>query len=179
MSRTWIEKPRLTIRPVIVVLVPPIDREKEYGPKWKAYGKYLLEAVLPAVRKATGGSAKASDVYLGGSSLGGSGSAFRLAEEYPTKVAGGIQSQSGAFQWTPLNLNNTDVVTPQALKKVAPGAKIWLDFGIFEDKLAASNQTAVQNLQDLHRQFEWMVTPEGHNSDRMASPNGPGSPSIS
>jgi enterochelin esterase-like enzyme len=90
-------------------------------------------------------------------------SAFRLAEEYPAKVAGGIQSQSGAFQWTPLNLDNTDVVTPQALKKIAPGARIWLDFGIFEDKLATSNQTAVQNLQDLHRQFEWMVSPEGHN----------------
>lgn len=150
------------IQPVVLVLVPPTDRLKEYGPNWKTYAKYLFGSVLPAARKATGASAKATDLYLGGSSMGGVIS-LRLAEEYPSKVAGGVLSQSGAFQWTPLKLDNTDIVKASALKKLAPTTKLYLDYGAFEDELAAANKSAMQTLHEMNRPFEWAVSNEGHN----------------
>jgi enterochelin esterase-like enzyme len=150
------------MRPVILVLVPPKDRLKEYGAGWKTYAKYLLGSVLPAVRSATGASHKPSDVYVGGSSMGGV-MALRLAEEFPTQVAGGVHCQSGAFQWTPLKLDNTDLIQPQALKKIHPGIRLHVDFGIFEDGLTKANEDLVQTLRNLNLPFEWAFTPEGHN----------------
>ncbi|MGC5189107.1 hypothetical protein ACPXBB_26280, partial [Escherichia coli] len=59
------------IRPVILVLIPPVDRMKEYGRGWKEYADHLFNDWLPAVRQATGASSEAKDLYVGGSSMGG------------------------------------------------------------------------------------------------------------
>lgn len=66
-------------KPAVIVLVEPTDRMKEYGKGWKEYGVFLLDRILPQVRKTTGASPLASKVYLGGSSMGGVIS-LRLAE---------------------------------------------------------------------------------------------------
>ncbi len=150
------------IRPVVVVLVPPIDRMKEYGPEWKGYAGYLFGSVLPEVRRATGASSKPSALFLGGSSLGGVIS-LRLAEEYPDKVAGGVQSQSGAFQWRPMNLKYTDLIESKRLRRIAPTTRLWLDWGTFEDGLTTANEEAVRRLRAMHRGFGSEVTNEGHN----------------
>lgn len=150
------------IRPAILVLVPPIDRMKEYGPEWRAYGEYLLDRVLPAVRGATHASGAAKDVYIGGSSLGGL-IALRLAEEFPAKVAGGIQAQSAAIQWAPAGLSYIDAATPERLGKIAPHARLWFDWGTFEDGLTTANVKATGALRRMGRRFGSLVTPEGHN----------------
>ena len=149
-------------RPAVVVLIQPVDRMAEYGTNWKLYASYLLDEVLPAVRKATGASSKASDVYLGGSSMGGVIS-LRLAEEFPSKVAGGVHSQSGAFQWAPLNLNFKSLVTQEAFGKLAKTTKLWLDWGDFEHELTESNVTAAKTLRSMKRPFGSTTSAEGHN----------------
>ncbi|MDR3689961.1 MAG: alpha/beta hydrolase-fold protein [Fimbriimonas sp.] len=150
------------IRPVVLALIPPIDRMKEYGPEWKAYGTYALDEVLPEVRKATGASTKPEDVFMGGSSMGGLIS-LRLAEEYPDKLAGGIHSQSAAIQWTSLNLHNEDVSTVSKLNRIAPTTRISLDWGTFESSLTDANVQLAKTLTTLKRPFSSKVTPEGHN----------------
>jgi enterochelin esterase-like enzyme len=150
------------IKPVVIVLVPPIDRMKEYGPDWKAYGDYLFGSVLPAVREKTGASDKAQELFMGGSSMGGTIS-LRLAEEYPDKLAGGIHSQSGAFQWSPMKIKYPDLIKQENLRKLAPTARIWLDWGEFEDGLTTANLEAARVLDRQHRGFGSEVTAEGHN----------------
>jgi enterochelin esterase-like enzyme len=150
------------IRPVVIVLVPPVDRMKDYGTDWRAYGDYLLNSVLPDVRRRTGASKKASDLFLGGSSLGGVIS-LRLAEAYPDKVAGGVHSQSGAFQWSPLKLHYSDLIELKGLRRLAPTTRLWIDWGRFEDDLTPANETAAKNLRTLKRPFGHMITDEGHN----------------
>ena len=149
-------------RAAIVVLIQPVDRMAEYGTEWKRYASYLLDEVLPAVRKVTHASSKAKDVYLGGSSMGGVIS-FRLAEEFPDKVAGGVHSQSGAFQWYPMNLDYKSLVSQESLSKLAKTTKLWLDWGEFENGLTESNVQATKTLTKMKRTYGSMVTSEGHN----------------
>ena len=150
------------IRPVVIVLVPPKDRMKDYGTDWSAYGHLLLDSIVPAVRARTGASDKATDLYLGGSSLGGVIS-LRLAEAFPSLVAGGVHSQSGAFQWSPLKLHFSDVIQPENLARLAPTTRLWMDWGRFEEDLPKANEEAVENLHKLNRSFGYRVTSEGHN----------------
>jgi enterochelin esterase-like enzyme len=152
------------IRPVIIVLVPPIDRMTEYGSGWRAYAFYLFDKVLPAIRASTGASDKAGDLYMGGSSMGGL-IAFRLAEEFPAKFSGGIQGQSTAFQWSPAIQGQefTDLSTVESLRKIAPQTRIWVDWGELEGGLVVADQKAVANLQSMHRAYGSKVTAEGHN----------------
>lgn len=149
------------IKPVVIVLVPPTDRIKEYGTGWKTYGEYLFNEVLPAVRKQTGASARKEDLFLGGSSMGGLIS-LRLAEEFPDKVAGGVHSQSGAFQWGPFGLNMTDVISEKSLAKLDPKLKLWLCWGTYEQELTESNVKAAATLKIGKRAFGSKTTNEGH-----------------
>ncbi len=150
------------IRPEVIVLVPPIDRMKEYGSDWKPYGDYIFNEVLPAVRKATGASERPEDVFMGGSSMGGLIS-LRLAEEYPTQLAGGIQCQSAAVQWSPGEIDFSDVMKPDKLKQMASTTRIWLDWGTLEDGLTPANVKLTQVLDSIHRPYGSRVTHEGHN----------------
>lgn len=147
---------------MILVLVPPIDRVKEYGTGWREYGHYLFDKVAPAVRSRYGGSDLAINTYIGGSSMGGL-IALRLAEEFPNKVAGGVQSQSGAFVDMAPGQNFQDTITSTKLKKIAPTTKLWFCCGSYEQDLTKANQTATARLRAMHRPFASMVTPEGHN----------------
>ncbi len=150
------------IRPAVIVLVPPIDRMKEYGEDWKSFGSYLLDEVLPAVRTATGASLLAENVFLGGSSLGGLIS-LRLAEEFPDKVAGGIHCQSAAIQFSPLSIQFSDAISREKLGQIAPSTRLWFDWGTFEDTLTVANVKATKTLKSLHRRFGTRTTHEGHN----------------
>ncbi len=149
------------IRPVVIVLVPPIDRMKEYGPEWKTYGQYVLGPVLAAVRAATHASESAKDVYMGGSSMGGLIS-LRLAEEFPDKLAGGIECQSAAIQWEADNLHYYDIMKMAKLKSIAPTTRLWFDWGTFEDGLTTANQKLTHTLTGMGREYGSKVTDEGH-----------------
>ena len=148
-------------RPAVIVLVPPIDRMKEYGAEWKAYGEYIFHRALPEVRKLTGASSKASDTFMGGSSLGGLIS-LRLAEEVPNELAGGIHCQSSSIQWRVLGLKFGDVASVESLKRIAPTCRIWFDWGVYEDTLSSANEKLAKTLRSMHRPFGMMTTPEGH-----------------
>ncbi len=150
------------IRPVVLVLVPPTDRMKEYGVEWKSYASFLLDGVLPAARQATGASAKAQDVFIGGSSLGGL-IALRLAEELPDKVAGGVHSQSGAFQPLRFAPDLPNPISAPSLKKLAPTTRLWICWGNFERELTRANEQGAKTLIALHQPFGSRVTNEGHN----------------
>jgi enterochelin esterase-like enzyme len=143
------------IRPVVLVLITPHDREQEYWENSQPYEKFFVSEVLPAVRSATGCSPNASDVYVGGSSLGGTIS-LRLAEDYPSFVAGGIHSQSGAFQ--------VDVrdISEKSLGKLAPGIKLYLDYGTYEQPLTRADDMAVFRLKAFGFNYKSFTTPEGH-----------------
>lgn len=144
------------IRPAVIVLIEPKDRMQEYWKDSKPYEKFFVEQVLPAVRAATGASSKASDVYVGGSSLGGVIS-LKLAEDYPDQIAGGIHSQSGAFE-----VDEPGLISEEALKKLPKGIKVWLDYGKYEQTLTPANQLAIDRLGRLRFKFKSYETPEGH-----------------
>jgi enterochelin esterase family protein len=148
-------------RPAVIVLVQPVDRMSEYGLEWKRYATLVLDGILPAVRKLTGASSKAKDVFVGGSSMGGVIS-LRLAEEFPDKVAGGVHSQSGAFQWSPAKLDYSSLVTEKAFGKLAKTTRLWLDWGEYEQALTETNREAVKTLTRMGRPFGTTSTPEGH-----------------
>lgn len=159
-------------RPVILGLVPPRNRFQEYGVGWKAYGAYLLDEVVPAIRKATGASEKAKDLYVGGSSMGGLIS-LRLAEEFPGQVAGGVHAQSGAFVRMQNGPDFAETILPAALKKIAKGTKVWLCWGAFEGELTEGNVAAAKAIGALDLPYRTMATNEGHNwtawRNRMAA----------
>ncbi len=149
------------IRPAVIVLVPPIDRMKEYGTEWRAYGDYIFNKVLPAAREETGASERATDTYMGGSSMGGLIS-LRLAEEFPNKLAGGIHCQSGAIQWSALDLNFSEPKSIDSVRKISPHCRIWIDWGDFEEGLTSANVKLAATLKKFHRPFGSLTTPEGH-----------------
>jgi enterochelin esterase-like enzyme len=145
------------IKPAVIVLISPNDRSKEYFTDSKPYEEFFVNSVLPAVRKATNASPNASDVYVGGSSLGGVIS-LRLAEDYPAQVAGGVHSQSGAFQ-----VDRSGLISDTALGKLASSTKLYFDYGVFESDLTKANEKTFKTLQGLGRKYGSEQTPEGHN----------------
>lgn len=149
------------IRPVILVLIPPVDRMKEYGRGWKEYADHLFNDWLPAVRQATGASSEAKDLYVGGSSMGGVIS-LRLAEEYPDKVAGGVHSQSGAFLYDSPLIDFHELSDPSNLKKVAKGTRLWFCWGNFEGSLTTANEKLARTLKALKMPFGTKTTDDGH-----------------
>jgi len=150
------------IHPVVLVLVPPANRMAEYGSGYAAYADLLFKHILPAVRKSTGASGRAPDLYLGGSSLGGV-IALRLAEAYPNQISGGIQSQSGAFQYAPAGAAWQSLTTRQALGKIPKSTKLWFDWGTLEGDLTKSNEALTEVLREMHRVHGSRTTGEGHN----------------
>lgn len=149
------------IKPVVIVLVPPVDRWKEYGSGWKGYADTLFNEILPAVRALTGASNKPEDLYVGGSSMGGLIS-LRLAEEFPDKVAGGVHSQSGAFLKASTE-DFSETGSEAKLKQLAPSLRLWICWGSYEGDLTAANERCVKSLNNLGRKFGSKVTHEGHN----------------
>jgi enterochelin esterase-like enzyme len=98
---------------------------------------------------------------MGGSSMGGV-IALRLAEEYPKGLAGGIQCQSAAIQWSSGKANAHELAAPSNLAKLSPGLRIWLDWGTFEDGLTRANEKLTSTLTKMNRKYGSMTTDEGH-----------------
>jgi enterochelin esterase-like enzyme len=150
------------IRPVVLVLVPPVDRMKEYGEGWRDYAAFLFKSVLPEVRRRTGASQQAKDLFVGGSSMGGLIS-LRLAQEFPDQVAGGVHAQSGAFVRVSPSLSFAETISSASLKRIAPGARLWFCWGAYEPEIARANEEACATLKRMGRPFAKAHTNEGHN----------------
>ncbi len=142
---------------VVIALIEPKDRMAEYWKDSAAYEKFFVEQALPAVRAMTSASQKPEDVFVGGSSLGGT-IALRLAEHFPWLIAGGVHSQSGAFQ-----VDEPGLTTKEAFGKLAKTTRLFLDYGTFEYELTIANDNAKKTLKSIHKPFGTRVTHEGHN----------------
>lgn len=144
-----------SIRPLALVLVPPVDRNKEYWRDSAPYSRWLVETLLPEVRKRAPCSPAAKDVFLGGASLGGL-VALRTAAEHPLAIAGGIHAQSGAF-W----VEGQAPVWP--VKALAPGIRVFCDWGTFEGSIGKATESLVVALKAQGIKVHTWETPEGHN----------------
>lgn len=128
------------VRRVLVVAVPHgPDRFAEYthtqdsipgfgtsGGLADAYGRYLVDEVVPLVRGRYRASSAKEDTALAGSSLGGLVSLY-VALRHPT-VFGNAASFSGTMSWGRIGLANPTV---QTLYEAKPpkGLRIYLDSG--------------------------------------------------
>lgn len=128
------------IRRVLVVAVPHgPDRFAEYthtkdsipgfgtsGGLADAYGRYLVDDVLPLVRSRYRASLAKEDTAIAGSSLGGLVSLY-VALRHPA-VFGNAASFSGTMSWGRIGLSNPTV---QSLYEANPpkGLRIYLDSG--------------------------------------------------
>lgn len=144
------------IRPTAVALIPPHERIAEYWKSSVGYEHFVVQDVLPAIRKRAPISVRPEDVFVGGASLGGLIS-MRLAEHFPDQIAGGVHSQSGAFWASP------GVFARSALARLSPQIKLFLDWGSYEGVLTVSNDRMAEALRRMERPFGHRITSEGHN----------------
>lgn len=82
------------IPPLLVVFVPPIDRNREYA-RSDAHARFMAEELLPAVRAEFNVSTDPAQTGVLGSALGGL-AAFDLALRYP-ELFGLVATQSADF----------------------------------------------------------------------------------
>lgn len=141
---------------VITVFVPPVDRMREYLHESRPYEDFIVNEVLPEVRRRTPASQSPEKVFVTGASLGGLIS-VRLAQNNPTAIAGGVHSQSGAFWASP------GAFGLAALRKLPKSLKLVLDWGTFEGVLTASNDRMHDALLRIEREHAFLTTAEGHN----------------
>jgi enterochelin esterase-like enzyme len=144
------------IRHVVLVLVTPKDREQDYWKNSKPAEAVFISEILPWVRENSAASSDSTDVFVGGSSLGGV-FALRLAEDYPDIIGGGIHSQSGAFWVEPADMDTA------VIDRLTKGIRLFLDYGTFERELTKSNQDALKILKQEGVEAKSLTTPEGHN----------------
>lgn len=143
--------------PVAIALIPSKDRIQEYWKNSAPYERYVVESVLPAIRRrAPQISQDPSKVFVGGASLGGLIS-MRIAQRFPDHVAGGVHSQSGAFWASP------GVFARSALARLNPELRLFIDWGRYEGVLTVSNDRMVDMLGRMMKPYGSAVTGEGHN----------------
>lgn len=144
------------VRPAVLVLIPPVAREQEYWKNSEFFEDFLIRLVERAPASTIPASRKPADVFVGGASLGGL-IALRLAEKHPKVFAGGVHAQSGAF-WADRKL-----LEPESLAKIAPGARLYFDWGAFETSITATNRELATTLKGSRRPWASKETNEGHN----------------
>ncbi len=143
------------MRPIVLVLMPPFITDKENGPGWASYGHFLLNDVLPAVRAKTGAGDKPEDLTIAGRGVNGL-AALRLAEQFSDRI-GGVACQSADFEMVPQGQ-----LAATNLLRLAPTARIWLDWGRLEEGIPAREALA-QDLVSANRVFGSQITNEGYN----------------
>lgn len=128
------------IRKIMMVFVDPVDRPKEYG-RDNDYTRFMLEELLPFVRKNYRASEAAADNAVMGASMGGHVS-FYLAFKNP-QVFSMLASQSGAFA----------VVDDEIINEVQTAERkpirIYMDIGLYD--LADQRGTLLQDNRLLEK----------------------------
>jgi enterochelin esterase-like enzyme len=151
------------IKPVFVVAIEAGDRLAEYGtmdvPDYKkrggrarAYADFLLQELVPFVRKNYPISAAPADNVFAGLSLGGV-SALDITWHYPQyfqKTA----VFSGAFWWRKKALNagytDNDRIVHQRIRMgtFKPGLKFWLQTGTLDETTDRNNNGIIDSIDD-------------------------------
>jgi len=151
------------IKAVFVVAITAGDRLQEYGTmevadykgrgaKAKKYADFLLQELLPHIRKNYPVSAAASDNVFAGLSLGAV-SALDISWHYPQffqKVA----AFSGAFWWRKKGLNagytDNDRIVHQRIRmgSFKPGMKFWFQTGTLDETADRNNNGVIDSIDD-------------------------------
>jgi len=152
-----------TIKPVFVVAIEAADRLQEYGTmdvpdykkrgtKARAYADFVLQELLPYIRKNYPVSAAAADNVFAGLSLGAV-SALDISWHYPQyflKTA----AFSGSFWWRKKGLNagytDNDRIVHQRIRMGAykPGLKFWLQTGTNDETADRNNNGIIDSIDD-------------------------------
>ncbi|HRF59209.1 MAG TPA: alpha/beta hydrolase-fold protein [Fimbriimonadaceae bacterium] len=144
------------VRPAVLVLIPPVDREQEYWKNSGPFEEFMIRLVRRAPASMIPASRRAGDVFVGGASLGGL-IALRLATKHPKVFAGGVHAQSGAF-WA-----DTSLLERASLDKIAPNARLSCDWGAYESSITTTNRELAATLKQTKRPWLGKETNEGHN----------------
>jgi enterochelin esterase family protein len=143
------------IAPVILVLVPPIDRMTEYALN-DQYLEFLTGEVLPEIEARYRVIQTADQRGIMGASLGGLTSLYAIAGY--SDLFGKCAGQSSALWWDDWKIYESITA---ALATAKPPVQFYLDCGTFES-LLAENQTMRDMLQGWGYSVTYHEYHEGH-----------------
>ncbi len=152
---------RRLIRPILMVMVDPIQRNEEYSLS-DAYVRLTVEELVPRIDGAYRTDPRPAARAVGGASMGGIAAAG-LALEHP-EVFGMALCQSGAYQ-----IREGHVIR-LAAKRAAQPIRFWIDVGRYDLDfggdanllVAARRFHAALRVTGQHR-ARYQEVPEGHN----------------
>lgn len=150
------------IPPLIVVFVPPIEREKEYR-RNDDYVRFMADELLPFVQAEYNTDPNPAQTGTLGASLGGLMAVY-MGVTRPERF-GLVAGQSGAY-----SLDSDAVINTLREKDTLP-VRFYLAVGSYETavsgnpnegNLLAANQRLAQLLADYRYNFAYVERPEGH-----------------
>ena len=111
------------------------------------FNRFLIEELLPQVRKQYNVTNDPAQTVIGGSSAGGLGAAF-AAYEYP-EVFGNVLAQTGAFRLGGRGRPECWLIRQFVESELLP-LKFYLDVGLYEDKgQGISSLRVVRHMRDV------------------------------
>ena len=166
---------RREVAPLVVIFTDGGERNIEYGANPKQ-AKFLVEEVIPTIRRRYGISEDAADIGCMGASFGAVASLY-AACEYPG-VFGRLLLQSGSFAFTDVGSHdrgplfdpvvefvNTFRGDPAQIERGESGrqpVRIFLSCGTFES-LIYYNRSLLPRLRRSGLEVQYRESPDGHN----------------
>lgn len=155
------------IAPLVVALIDPVDRLREYAGDPK-HAQFVVEEVLHLLKEGFGVSEQSADHGLMGASFGAVASLY-TAWRFP-RVFGRLLMQSGSFVVTGSGLERLarefqPVVAFTQLFRTSPrpvSEKVFVSCGQFES-LIHHNRELVPLLEAAGMEVRFTETPDGHN----------------
>ena len=169
-------------RPVVAVAIPnagahriheyaPVRDKKYGGGGGEAYGRYLVESVLPLVARSFRVRRDREGVGLAGASMGGLISLYALFRWPETFGLAGAMSPSLFFA--------REAMTRWIAKQPFAGGRIYLDIGTLEGRRARKRRSlpkfpsgAMRRLRKLRRRLEKKGYRRGEDLDWIEEPGG-------
>lgn len=157
----------LEIPPLVLVLLNPHDRLKEYGAD-RRHATFVVEELLPEIERRYPVIPEASARCLGGASFGGVAS-LATAWHYPG-VFDLLLLQSGSFAFTDIGRHSRGPIFDPVVAFMnsfrasigLPTKKIYLSCGVFES-LIYENRSLVPQLQAAGMEVLFEEARDGHN----------------
>jgi enterochelin esterase family protein len=147
------------LRPLLLVLVPPVDRTGEYE-RSEAFERFLVGELLPAVEARWSVRKDAAGRGVMGVSLGGFAALSAVARNPGAFGLCGAQSTGNAVP------GNLGLLIADLARLPAGSARFHLDVGTFESDLHGSDLLAVSRglraALDGRQPLQYREVPEGH-----------------
>ena len=141
------------IDPLVMVFIDPVDRGGEYRPG-EGFIRMIVEELVPLVNSRFRVDTRPAARGMMGASLGGLIS-VSITWDHPD-LFGFCASQSGAF------MSNYSNVIKMVESGPPRDIRYYLDWGIYEPGIAASNEDMREAILRGGHELIWKVYPEGH-----------------